>query len=183
MKNGSQKPVEFASVLACLSSLGALTTPRRDTAWDRAVRAGAVQHLAQHFNRRPVREYASGSVRSKRRPDDLIAALTALADPRSPASARAASKAKLTSYFEGLLREAAPRPIEMTSALAKLAALTERVAKMEKASAVRSKASAARTPRVTPKALRSPPAPARDFVVERIDRARRNALNNIGVTR
>lgn len=179
MKNGSQKPVAFASVLACLSSLGALTTPRRDTAWDREVRAAAVQHLAQHFNRRPEREYASGSVRSKRRPDDLIAALAVLANPRSPTGARSASKAKLTSYFEDLLREAAPRPIEMSSALAKFAALTERVAKMEKASVVRSKASAARTPRVTARALRSPTAPPRDFVMEKIQRAERNALRNI----
>lgn len=134
-------------------------------------------------------------------PKELIAALGVYADPNASDDDKAAALEKLTTFFNSLLdkqaeqaeAEAAPDTAavtaaaseagesedepskEMASALAQIRTLTERVAKMEKASAV-GNAPRAKAPTVLP---RSEPVPPKDHVVSLIEAAERNTLRNL----
>lgn len=136
-------------------------------------------------------------------PKELIAALGVYADPNASDEDKAAALEKLTAYFNSLLdqqaqaeadkvaaseaaeKEAAAKASEagkedekskeMASALAQIRTLTDRVAKMEKASAVGS-APRVPAPTVLP---RVEPVVQKDHVVSLIEAAERNTLRNL----
>lgn len=136
-------------------------------------------------------------------PKELIAALGVYADPNASDEDKAAALEKLTAFFNSLLdqqaqaeadqvaaseaaeKEAAAKASaagqeeekskEMASALARIQSLTDRVAKMEKASAVGG-APRAPAPTVLP---RVEPVVPKDHVVSLIEAAERNTLRNL----
>jgi hypothetical protein len=132
-------------------------------------------------------------------PKELIAALGVFADPNASDEDKAAALDKLTSYFNSLLDDAEAEPAaepaaeaaseaaaeddkkkdepatEMASALAQIKALTSRLAKVEKASAV-GLAPRRAAPTVLP---RVEPVVQKDHIVSMIEAAERNTLRNL----
>lgn len=138
-------------------------------------------------------------------PKELIAALGVIADPNASDEEKAAALDKLSAYFNSLLdsseTEQTPETStetettsetgegegdgegddkdkpskEMASALAQIKTLTERLAKMEKASAL-GRAPRAAAPTILPRT--EPPAP-KDPVVSMIETAERNTIRNL----
>jgi hypothetical protein len=137
-------------------------------------------------------------------PKDLIAALAVLADPNASDEDKAAALDKLSGYFNSLLDSQEATSTEgasetsaetestseagedeekskteaasaLASALAQVKTLTERLSKLEKASAV-GNAPRAKAPTVLP---REAPAAHKDHVVSMIEAAERNTIRNL----
>lgn len=170
---------QTVGTLALLSSLRAVANPRQS----REVKAEAFAHLSSHFKRlttsgRVVREYAAGVGNAgkgeKTSPRDLIAALRVLGSSTASDDAKATALDKLVDHFDAMLIAQDKANAKMTAALKRVQALRARVAKPEKASAVRT-STRAKTPAASSRRTARP----KDGIVAMIEATGRNVLRTL----